>query len=461
MDRKSFIRNLALLGISPSAISSVFAGSSKGQKREKFTPSAVIFKVGKPKIKVSLPEKYSGPKGNLSVSVMCGDGAWDESSGRFGWARDYPVEFSRSDDEITAEVEMQNECRYTLIIKDRDIKTGKSKKDRYADVVAVIPLYALSEDVYGLRPFKGDSHIHSTNSDGRDSPENVALRCYEVGCDYQAISDHKVYATSEDVKQKFSAFPTSMSFFNAEECHHSYAHIQNFGASRSITEYINGHKSEFESAVSKAAVELPSDLPKILRRTVAEAEAEFDIIRKFGGIAVFNHPFWEANDKKGKFTYLNKSVIDLISKRKKFDAYEIVNSGCGDIALSLAICSYSKLCPEKPVIGCSDAHSVKAQGSGYTVVFAKSPDFSDIKKSILSGKSVAVYSYPSNNIAIGDERLVRFCYFLFDEYFPVHDKLVKKEGALIRKALKDGSTDFNEIGKVAQKVENLYESMLG
>lgn len=120
MDRKSFIRNLALLGISPSAISSVFADSSKGQKREKFTPSAVIFKVGKPKIKVSLPEKYSGSKGNLSVSVMCGDGAWDESSGRFGWARDYPVEFSRSDDEITAELEMQNECRYTLIIKDRD-----------------------------------------------------------------------------------------------------------------------------------------------------------------------------------------------------------------------------------------------------------------------------------------------------------------------------------------------------
>lgn len=72
-----------------------------------------------------------------------------------------------------------------------------------------------------------------------------------------------------------------------------------------------------------------------------------------------------------------------------------------------------------------------------------------------------MYSYPSNNIAIGDERLVRFCYFLFDEYFPVHDKLVKKEGALIRKALKDGLTDFNEIGKVAKKIESLYESMLG
>ena len=57
-----------------------------------------------------------------------------------------------------------------------------------------------------------------------------------------------------------------------------------------------------------------------MRRNVAVAEAEFDFIRRLGGIAVFNHPFWEAAPKKGKYTHMESRMLDLIAGRQKFDA---------------------------------------------------------------------------------------------------------------------------------------------
>ena len=108
------------------------------------------------------------------------------------------------------------------------------------------------------------------------------MRCYEVGLDYQAISDHSVYSTSEDMKRKFSRFPTSMSFFNAEECHYSHAHIQNFGGSQSLTEYVKKNRGEFDALVAEIEKTLPADVSAVVRRNVAVAEAEFDFIRRLG-----------------------------------------------------------------------------------------------------------------------------------------------------------------------------------
>ena len=163
---------------------------------------------------------------------------------------------------------------------------------------------------------------------------------------------------------------------------------------------------------------------------------------------------------------MESRMLDLIAGRKKFDAYELVNSTCADIALARALCHYPRHCAGKPVIGCTDAHSVDLQGTGYTIVFAKSCDFPDIKDAVLGGKSLAVDAYSSHGsklqrLAFGDERLVRFSYFLFDEYFPLHDELVAREGKLIKGALESGSKDYSEIAEAASAVEGLYESRLG
>ncbi len=471
MDRKTFIKSVALAGASAAVAARASGKGANAKAAGKpsgadggFAAPARIFKTGRAKILLRPPEKYAGKIPSLSVSVLCGDGAWDEISQAVGWARDYPAEFSEEGGAIAVRTEFKRECRHTVVVWDKNAGEGGTRGN--SAIVAAIPVYALGADLYGLKPFKGDSHIHSTNSDGKNSPEEVALRCYEIGLDYQAISDHKVYSTSEDMKRKFSRFPTSMSFFNAEECHYAHAHVQNFGGSQSLTDYVKNNKEEFESLAAAAEKTLPADLPRALRRQVALAEAEFELIRKLGGIAVFNHPFWEASVKKGKFTYLEERILGLIADRKNFDAYELVNSTCADIALARALCHYPMHCAGKPVIGCSDAHSVNSQGTGYTVAFAKSRDFPAIKEAVLGGKSVAVDAYSSHGpklqrLAFGDDRLVKFAYFLFDEYFPLHDRLVAKEGKLIKGALESGSEDCAEIAEAAKAVEGLYGSMLG
>ena len=43
-------------------------------------------------------------------------------------------------------------------------------------MVVSFHVYALDEDLFALSPFKGDMHIHSTNSDGKNKPVEVALK---------------------------------------------------------------------------------------------------------------------------------------------------------------------------------------------------------------------------------------------------------------------------------------------
>ena len=155
---------------------------------------------------VALPEAYKDKTENLQLSLLCGDGAWLFKEKKPSFAGENALKFEVADGKLSADADFERECRYTLLVKDKTIKIDKAKKNRLKNIVAAFPLYALKPDLYALAPFKGDSHIHSTNSDGKNKPQEVALRCYEVGLDYQAISDHKTYETSQDMKNLFAKF---------------------------------------------------------------------------------------------------------------------------------------------------------------------------------------------------------------------------------------------------------------
>ncbi len=465
MNRKSFIKSFAALSaVSTFFSSSAFASNSaKNKKSNKpnFESTKKIFKTGKVTVEIKIPKSFKGDINNIKADIICEDGAWDFKAQKSkGWATDYPAKISHNNDSIFVETDCPKECRYSIRLKDKLIAQDRAQKSS-KNILAIIPFYALEKDLYELRPFKGDTHIHTTKSDGSNTPEEVALRCYEIGLDYQGISDHSVYETSEEIKQKFANVPTSMAFFNAEECHESRFHIQNLGGNQSVTKYIRGNKKEFDKLVAEKKSTMPKTYPDYVREIVAKSEVEFDLIHKFGGLAVFNHPYWQIGGPNGKWTYLPQSSIDLMTSRGNFDVYEIVNGRVG-IHLSRGIIHYYTNCPNKPVIGCTDAHHLAGQGIAYTIAFAKSNKFSDIKEAILSNRTLAISQATKKQpIVLGKDRLVSFAYFLLDEYFPKHDELVAKEGELIKKALAENSTNYLEIQKASDDVNNLYASMLG
>lgn len=325
-----------------------------------------------------------------------------------------------------------------------------------------------------LVPLRGDFHIHSTRSDGRNKPEEVALRCYECGFDFQSISDHGRYQPSVDMQKLFSEYDTSMAFYNAEECHMVYPHIHSLGATQSVSDYIYANIPWYYRRIDVIMKDFPETFPLRVRKDIAKIQAECEVIRKFGGLAAYNHPYWQ-KDLMGVQYYNQspKSIWDEVCRRKIFDVYEFVNYGCGDMSIARAACNYAELRARGlhyPVIGNSDAHRVEDQGSSYTVVFAKSNSIEDVKAAIMARRSVAVaeFEYMDKTqrdfgrparFAFGEDRFVRFVYFLFGHYFPEHGKAVAAEGRVLRDIIlgkKQSEENAAKLEKLAAVSRNSY-----
>ena len=395
--------------------------------------------------------------------MICGDGAINELDGSSGWMNAYKPTFSVVDGKIVITTRFNQESRYTVIVHDGKFSKKTRRQDRTPEV-AFLRIYALKPDLFALRPFKGDTHIHTTNSDGRNKPVDVALRNYEIGMDYQAISDHKVWRTSDEMRNLFSKYPTSMSFLHAEECHFTSIHVHNLFGKGSMTKYINNNRKEFDAIVARILPTITEkNISKKMRNTIAATEAEFEIIRKLDGLPVLNHPYWQANGGKAPFFNMTWQSIDLLCDRKKFDVYEFVNICCNDISVSLANSKYIELASKGikyPVIGTTDAHDVNSQGNGYTIAFAKSSGREDIAKAILTHKSLAIAVYGNKKMVFGDIRLANFAYFLYEVYFPIHDKLVAEEGKILRKIIEKGESPelLKKLSVASKKVRDLYPS---
>ena len=87
-----------------------------------------------------------------------------------------------------------------------------------------------------LSPYKGDLHIHSNRSDGREPPAHVAARCRQIGLDFVALTDHHQYAPSLEAIAAFTAAPVDLALYPGEEVHApgNPIHIVNFGGRFSV-----------------------------------------------------------------------------------------------------------------------------------------------------------------------------------------------------------------------------------
>lgn len=68
-------------------------------------------------------------------------------------------------------------------------------------------VYALKEDLYKKKVMKGDLHLHTTFSDGLESPEHRTVMARENGFDFLAITDHNGYHGSKYLIEKMKVCP--------------------------------------------------------------------------------------------------------------------------------------------------------------------------------------------------------------------------------------------------------------
>lgn len=329
-------------------------------------------------------------------------------------------------------------------------------------------LYAVDPDLAGLRPYKGDLHLHSFYSDGENSPAVMAAACRGKGFDFMALTDHGKFAPSQALAEQFRPMPgLAMQLYTGEEIHMPWhqAHILNIGGRFGVNELFLKNRAGFLAEVEALAKTKPVP-PGVDAYQYLAALWAFGQVRRAGGLSVFCHPYW----RRPCGFELCAAFTEALLAARPFDALEVI-SGYGKADTDsnlLQLARYFELEPaaRPPILGVSDAHAAySAQvprgeyllGAFYTVVLASSPRFEDLAGAIRAKRSVAVEQQENEQRHVyGPYRLVKYAQFLARQFFPEHDALARQEAA----AMQRFAAGEAAVG-LAGRMEQLYTEAFG
>lgn len=345
-------------------------------------------------------------------------------------------------------------------------------------------VYAVEADLYGRFPYKGDLHMHTCRSDGKEEPAFVAAACREIGMDFIAITDHRNYGGALEAIEKFQGVPHDLCLYRGEEIHPPKellegaseddirirwnqvpVHMLNINGQFSVNDLFlkdeEGFRKEIERMMEGQTV--PAGVSPY---EYAACTWAFQKVREGDGLSVFCHPMWRID----KGYYNGGQITDYLFDTMPFDAYEVVSGyGPWDVeSNTLQVSLYHQQCMKKgryiPIVGVSDSHGTEENwlfGWYYTIAFAASPAFEDVAESIRSCRSVAVEHIPGGDLrAYGPHRLVKFSLFLNREVLPQHDCLCAKEGALMKRHCA-GEDVSKQLADCTGGVEKYFYKMWG
>ena len=321
----------------------------------------------------------------------------------------------------------------------------------------VIEIYSLEEDLYKLTPFKGDTHLHTTESDGLFTPIETVAAYYEAGFDYMAITDHHKYAGSAKMAATMDKIAKHFKVYPGEEVHNrgmGYFHIINFGASASVNEIINADPDGVFEKITQNAAEIKKQYT--LPDSIDEKEFAFRLwvsqkIREFGGLSVLCHPYWDAY---GEYN-MQTPMLEFLLENGIYDAFEVVDdddhTGNG-VNLQTAIYNEMRADGIKvPIIGASDCHSVVSESFDkfFTYAFCESVD--GVKQAVKDLKTVAVERIGNEYRVYGPFRLVKYARFLCDNLEPKIKAVRKGTASRIAEAIESKNADLMAKTEVASQ----------
>ena len=321
----------------------------------------------------------------------------------------------------------------------------------------VIEIYSLEEDLYKLTPFKGDTHLHTTESDGLFTPTETVASYYEAGFDYMAITDHHKYAGSAKMAATMDKIAKHFKVYPGEEVHNrgmGYFHIINFGANASVNEIINADPDGVFEKITQNAAEIKKQYA--LPDCIDEKEFAFRLwvsqkIREFGGLSVLCHPYWDAY---GEYN-MQTPMLEFLLENGIFDAFEVIDdddhTGNG-VNLQTAI--YNEMSAngiKVPIVGASDCHSVVSDIFDKFFTYAFCEKVSNIKQAVKDLKTVAVERIGNEYRVYGPFRLVKYARFLCDNLEPEIKAIRKGTASKIAEAIESKNADLMEKIEVASQ----------
>lgn len=308
--------------------------------------------------------------------------------------------------------------------------THRSK--RHENTNALLQVYSLDSDLYGMRCFKGEVHCHTYESDGIQDVCHTVGNYRSAGYDFLAITDHYITMPSEKAKKIFDDAPVDMTLLLGEECHvpTEQIHAVHIGGSQSVNAYFRDHPDAAEQEM--LAIEAQLSLPAhINRRDYAWRVWIAHKTREFGGLSILAHPHWIWFD-----TYFMASAItQQLLADGIYDALDITDE---EADTTVALWAEMQAQGHRiPVVGCTDSHYTDANSphrparGGYTLVFAADRSEQSILNAIRDGRSLAVNAIGDPERIQGPYRLVKFARFLLDNYYPIYQRLCHNQGVIM------------------------------
>jgi len=392
----------------------------------------------------SIPEVKIQPMEMHAVTHAPAYASSDET--RYSWAS-----LDRKGEGLyTAEYTFFGEQRYSV-----QLRLGE-------DVFYSGYLYAVDSDLAALRPYKGDTHLHTNCSDGWEPPFVTACAYRAAGYDFIAVTDHGRYYPSVDTRAELAALTDRFHVMLGEEVHPkggSYFHIISLDARYSVSEILEQQPDYVAAEVDRILASrdlsaLPDPWAAAFRIFVA---AE---IRRAGGVAVMAHPFWECgneyNYQTAEFLYHWRSG--------DFDALELLAGNDGDgNGNNLQELLWNDLRAEGyriPIVGASDAHVPRARcefdhfNRQFTLVFATG--YEDLRDGITQQRAVAVQRQDDRHFrCIGPYRYAKYARFLLREYYGPVTPLAAVHAAALEQ--RDGAAIATAEAALAAFERQFYE----
>jgi len=323
-------------------------------------------------------------------------------------------------------------------------------------------LFAVTPELIKLKPFRGDMHIHTHYSDGRQTPIYMAIKAKKLGLDFIAITDHNRYQPSIEAIEEANKIGLDVLLMEGEEvtvrdnCGHIVAVCTSDWVAREIEDLAN-YEKERQDIIDNDLKDLQM-VDGMTKEHYSHSVWVINKIREFGGYAVIAHPYWVAG---GRF-HLDRLIYEQLLKDERYDAIEVL----GDVVFEdniLSVVRYYEAISEGrkiPIIGNSDTHdSEHTYGRYWTIAFAEKLDKKSIWDAILQLRSVACEHHPDESFrAFGSFNLVEYAFFLEREFFPIHNAICQKQGDLYMRLINEQDIDQSELDTLKEKLSKLYES---
>lgn len=376
-----------------------------------------------------------------------------------------------------------SEQEYFLDVTYTDTK-GENGKERFC-------VYSVNKDLWGLYPYIGDLHMHTTRSDGRQCPAVVCANYRRHGYDFMVISDHGRYYPSLEAIRTYKDLPIDLSIVCGEEVHMPPVkgqtispHIVNFGGEYSVNSLVhrddaesireedenrslNGicppimSQSEYDNLIMELAanITVPEGVDPIV---AAGIKWVFDEIRRGHGLAIYAHPTWISDT-----FHVPDTLHEYIVKNKLFDAFEVLGGENYFEQNGFQTVQYYEDRAHGyryPIVGSTDSHSsYPTNRNAYicsTIVFAENKERTTLINAVKDFRSVAVDTISAEFRLVGEMRLVRYGCFLLKNYFPIHDELCFEEGRLMKQYVTGSNEERAEAAQLLTNLSGRTEKLL-